>query len=160
MAVDVSATIAGLDLLVKRVTDATERIVARAAHEYQAQAMVNAPVGEPDNSTNEPGDLRRSIIVDGPSALGDGTFFARVGPTVTTSNPGPGGTVYNYGRQREFGGLLFARVSPYLAFRTHGVFVKKLFVYQFGSHYLGRARASVDIDGIVADELTVAIEGG
>lgn len=159
MGIDVDATIAGLRALAHRVTDATERITGRAAHAYQAQAMINAPVGEPDNTTNPPGDLRRSIVVDGPHHVGDGAFFARVGPTVVTANPGPGGTVYNYGRQREFGGLLWAKASPFLAFRTHGVFVQKLFVYQFGSHYLGRARGT-DIDGIITEELTVAIEGG
>lgn len=160
MPIDVSATIAGLAALGQRVNVATERIVARAAHEFQAQAMINAPVGEPDNSTNEPGDLRRSIEVDGPESIGDHTWFARVGPTVVTANPGPGGSVYNYGRQREFGGLLWAKSSPFLAFWTHGTFVRKLFVYQFGSHYLGRARSEVYVDGIVVDELTVAIEGG
>lgn len=160
MPIDVGGTITGLQLLARRVDRATERIVARAAHAYQAAAMVNAPVGERDNSTNEPGDLRRSIDVDGPTAVGGDAYFARVGPTVTTANPGPGGRVYNYGRQREFGGLLWAKATPMLVFRTHGVFVRKLFVYQFGSHYLGRARAETSIDGIISEELTVAIEGG
>lgn len=160
MPIDVDATIAGLEALARRVTDATERITGRVAHAYQATAMKNAPVGEPDNSTNEPGDLRRSIQVDGPARIGDSSFFARVGPTVTTANPGPGGTVYNYGRQREFGGLLWAKSETYLSFWSHGVFARKLFVYQFGSFYLTRARAETPVGGIIDEELTVAIEGG
>ena len=159
MPIDVAKTIAGLELLKARVDHATERIVVQAAHAYQAKAMIFAPVGEADNSTNEPGDLRRSIIATDPEG-GGGRYLSRVGPTVITANPGPGGSVFNYGRQREFGGLLWAKASLYLAFQSHGLWARKLFVYQFGSHYLLRARMDTDIGAIIDANLTVAIEGG
>lgn len=157
MSIDVSATIAGLTALGTRVNVATERIVDLAAHAYQAQSMINAPVGETGNSTNAPDDLRRSIQVDGPSPAGADEWVAWVGPTVVTAHPGPGGTVYNYGRQREFGGDIVPRVSRYLVFQIHGVWARKLSVFQQGSHYLGRARATTPVDGIIVGELTVAV---
>lgn len=160
MPIDTAATIAGLDALARRVNDAVEAIVRDAAHLFQEQAMVNAPVGVAGNSTNTPGDLRRSIHVDGPHG-GDGTYSAKVGPTVVTANPGPGGTIFNYGRQREFGGTIYPRVSKALVFSKFGSNYSRPAVYQAGSHYLLRAREErhTDVETIIAAHLTEAVEG-
>lgn len=161
MPIDTAGTIAGLDALAHRVNSAVERIVSKGAHLFQAQAMINAPVGDPENSTNDPGDLQRSIDVEGPEG-GGGAYVARVGPTVTTANPGRGGEIFNYGRQREFGGEIFPKVSTYLVFRSFGLWAKKTSVFQVGSFYLTRARdeAQPDVERVIEAELTVAIEGG
>ena len=156
---DVAGTIAGLDALDKRVQLATEAIVADVSHMFQAFSMRNAPIGVPGNSTNAPGDLARSIEVDGPHAMGAGVYSADVGPTVVTANPGPGGRVYNYGRQREFGGEITPKVRTYLVFKRFGTVYRRRSVYQAGAHYLGRARVdgAPFIETIVSDHLRVAV---
>lgn len=158
---DIEATIAGLDALVIRVHDAMEQSVSDVAHMFQGFAMRNAPVGSPDNSTNAPGDLARSIAVEGPFG-GDGTYYARVGPTVTTRHAGPGGRVYNYGRQREFGGDITPNVAGRLRFTKGGRVYFAHRVHQVGSHYLGRARADGQpfIERLLVKNLTIAVEGG
>lgn len=103
MRVTVAGTVAGLDAIVKRVQEATRQVTADAAHIIQAQSMQEAPVGVYGNSTNAPGDLRRSIDVQGPEGSG-GRYMARVGPTVV------------YGRQRELGGDIYPKRGTYLAF--------------------------------------------
>lgn len=161
MGIEVGGTIAGLERLIRRVDQATEEIIREAAHVFQAQAMLTAPVGTPGNSTNTPGDLRRSIAVDGPKG-GAGVYTAEVGPTVTTANPGPGGTVFNYGRIREFGGTITPKVAPALAFRSFGAVYITASVTQVGDHYLLRARteAQPEVEGLVGLHLSVAVEGG
>lgn len=160
MPIDVAGTIAGLDALARRVDEATRRIVEKAAGLYQAQSMINAPTGEPGNSTNATGDLKRSIEVEGPTG-GNGEYAARVGPTVTTANPGRGGEIFNYGRQREFGGEIFPRINHYLVFRKFGRWAQKESVFQDGSFYLTRARdeATPDVMAVRDAELAAAIEG-
>ena len=161
MASDFSATLAGLDALKHRIEDASLKITVGAAEIFRHQSAENAPVGEKDNSTNPSGDLRDSMIAEVPVGAGS-TWASRVGPTVRTVHPGPGGRVFNYGRQREFGGLLWAKSAVYLAFKTHGVYVRKLFVYQHGAYYLTRARHE-GVDAVVAlmqKELTTAVRGG
>lgn len=161
MGIDVGATVAGLQALAIRVTNATEAIVGDVAHVFQAKAMELAPVGVPGNSTNAPGDLARSIEVEGPTGFGT-TFVARVGPTVITMYPGPGGRVFNYGRQREFGGTLVPRVSATLAFSSFGQWFFPTSVHQEGAHYLLRARIAgiPAASAAIAARLTVAVEGG
>lgn len=158
MPVDVAGAIAGLDALSARLDEATKDCVAAVAHLYQAKAMANAPVGRLGNSTNPSGDLRRSIHVEGPTG-GDGTYAARVGPTVTTVRPGPGGSVLNYGRQREFGGVITPRVSPLLRFKIDGNWFSKASVSQHGSFYLTRARAEANPDSVIDAILAEAVEG-
>lgn len=158
---DVSGTIAGLDALVRRVHDATEQSVSDVAHMFQGLAMKLAPVGSPGNSTNAPADLARSVEVD-PIVGGDGVYATRVGPTVVTRNPGPGGRVYNYSRQREFGGEITPRVAQRLRFSKGGRVYFAHRVMQAGSHYLGRARAdgAPFVETLVDKNLTIAVEGG
>jgi Bacteriophage HK97-gp10, putative tail-component len=160
MPIDVAATMAGLDALAHRVSHATERIVERSAHVFQALAMANAPVGDPENSTNAPGDLARSIQVDGPYGGGD-SFVARVGPTVTTANPGPYGRIMNYGRQREFGGEITPNGPKMLVFEKFGSVYFASRVYQDGAFYLTRARVEggPTVEVVIVEELTVAVEG-
>jgi hypothetical protein len=157
---DFGGTLAGLDALAKRVEEATRQIVADVAHILQAQSMKNAPVGVTGNSTNAPGDLARSIDVEGPFG-GDGVYTARVGPTVTTAYPGPGGRVYNYGRQREFGGEIRPTTGGLLVFSKFGSVYRTPSVFQRGSFYLTRARAmaGADIDAVIAIRLSEAVTG-
>lgn len=158
--INVDGTIAGLELLAKRVTDATEAIAADAAHVFQERAMEFAPVGMAGNSTNAAGDLARSIHVEGPYGSGGG-YVARVGPTVTTANPGPGGVTYNYGRLREFGGTVVPHVSAALVFTKMGQTYTRASVTQVGSHYLLRARLEgmSAVEGRIQVRLTWAVGG-
>lgn len=160
MAVDVAGTLAGLDALVERVHDATRDIVSDVADLLQKRAIENAPVGVEGNTTNPPGDLKRSIEVDGPHGA-DGAYTAEVGPTVVTANPGRGGRIYNYGRQREFGGTIRPRISPRLVFTSFGVTFAVPSVTQEGSHYLLRARTEAQpaIEASIEDHLAIAVEG-
>ncbi len=158
---DISGTLAGLDALAERINEATRLIVSDGLHAFQKWAMTLAPVGNPENSTNASGDLKRSMVVEGPFGS-DGTWFGRMGPTVTTRHPGPGGRIFNYGRQREFGGELHPNVSPYLVFKSFGVIYHKRTINQRGTLYLTRARvaAEPDLDAIVFERVAAAIEGG
>ncbi len=158
---DIAGTLAGLDALVERVHEATKAIVEGAAKVYQSKAMELAPVGEVGNSTNAPGDLKRSIQVDGPYG-GDGVYTARVGPTVTTDYPGPGGTVMNYGRIREFGGTIVPKVSKLLVFTKFGTVYAKSVVTQIERPYLRPARATgtANVETLIVAHLTAAVEGG
>lgn len=164
MSIDVDATIAGLEDLGRRVDEATQRIVTRSAHVFQALAMKNAPIGDPENSTNEPGDLSRSMDVQDGAGIGggDGVYMARMGPTVTTANPGRGGEIFNYGRQREFGGEISPNISPNLVYTSFGEVYRRASVFQEGAHYLlkSRAEGGPEVEGVIYEELTVAVEGG
>lgn len=160
------ATIAGLDALEQRVADATRQIVADAAHLIQADSMGFAPVGVVGNSTNMPGDLRRSIDVEGPVG-GDAVWMARVGPTVV------------YGRQRELGGPIYPQHATALAFTKFGtrlvigpevhpgawdntVYLRRPGVYQHARPYMrpGRAAALPEIEAVASERIAVAVEGG
>lgn len=143
------ATIAGLDALEQRVADATRQIVADAAHLIQADSMGFAPVGVVGNSTNMPGDLRRSIDVEGPVG-GDAVWMARVGPTVV------------YGRQRELGGPIYPQRAKRLRFVKFGVVYYRHRVYQHPEPYMkpGRGAALPEIEAVASERIAIAVEGG
>ncbi|HEX7355318.1 MAG TPA: hypothetical protein VF288_10860 [Mycobacteriales bacterium] len=124
MPVDVAATIAGFDALGTRMDVAARGIASTAAHLVQAAAMKAAPVGTPGNSTNAPGDLRRSIDVQGPRALSAHAWEAEVGPTTA------------YGRQRELGGEILPRSARMLAFTKFGTLYVVPRVYQEPEPYM------------------------
>lgn len=94
MGVDVSRTLAALGDLGKRMDTAAFNTVKDGLDLIQLSARAKAPVGTPGNSTNAPGDLGRSIEVEGPAGDG-GIYSGKVGPTVI------------YGRQRELGGDIY-----------------------------------------------------
>ena len=142
--IDVADTIAGFEMLIDRVNAATEGIVGDALHLIQLAAMRNAPIGTPGNSTNPPGDLARSIDVDGPYG-GDGLWAGEVGPTVI------------YGRQRELGGDIYPRTAKALHFWRFGEEVYTRHVYQAPEPYLAPAEAeSLPAIQTMADERIAA----
>ena len=121
---EVSATIAGLEALKGRVSEATRQSVADALHLFQASGMGHAPVGVSGNSTNAPGDLRRSILVDGPVPVSEGTWTGEVGPTTV------------YGRQRELGGPIFPKSASMLRFTKFRTVYYRTAVYQHPEPYM------------------------
>jgi hypothetical protein len=149
----VAGTIAGLDALSLRVDAATLQSTADALHLFQAAGMLRAPVGTPGNTTNAPGDLARSIDVEGPEG-GEGVYEGRVGPTVI------------YGRQRELGGAI-DKLDGYMKFSTTGAFLPNFgqhypeqrygggdfvfthHVFQFGAHYMLQAQDEVLLSGSI-----------
>jgi len=147
---DVDATIAGLDALVERVRDQTRQITADALHLIQAAAMGLAPVGTPGNTTNMPGDLRRSIDVEGPVEVSDDTWAGRVGPTK------------DYGRQRELGGEIFPQAASLLRFEKFGHVYYRTRVFQKPEPYLkpGAESAMPAIEAMANERIAIAIEGG
>jgi hypothetical protein len=157
MPVEVAGTIAGLRALAQRIDQATQAIAADAIHLYQLAGIANAPVGDyPDNSTNPPGDLARSIDVQGPRGA-QGIYEAEVGPTII------------YGRQRELGGTIFGH--PYLAFFSDtGHYMEHEYgssevivhsVHQFGAHYMLRAwdQVTPSISPLAVERISAAIVG-
>jgi hypothetical protein len=147
--VDVAGTIAGLRALAQRIDQATQAIAADAIHLYQLAGIANAPVGDyPDNSTNPPGDLARSIDVQGPRGA-DGIYEAEVGPTVI------------YGRQRELGGTIFAKSAGALHFFRYGDEIFTRSVTQVGSHYMLRAwdQVTPQIYPLAVERISAAIVG-
>jgi len=122
MSVDVARTLAGLDALLARMDLGVKQSIADAAHLIQAAAMEKAPVGTPGNSTNAPGDLARSIEVEGPTG-GDGIYAAELGPTVI------------HGRQRELGGEIYG-FEPLLHFFRFGQEIYTSRVYQKPEPYM------------------------
>lgn len=145
---DVDATIAALDALMERVDDATGQIVADGLHLIQAASMGFAPVGVTGNSTNAPGDLRRSIIVEGPARVGDHQWTGRVGPTVI------------YGRQRELGGAIYPQTARSLVFTKFGTTYYRQRVYQHPQPYMkpGADAAIPNIAAVRDARLSEAIQ--
>ena len=139
----------GAAALIQRLNEATEQIVADIAHLIQAGGMLHAPVGTPGNTTNMPGDLRRSIVVEGPERISDNSWGARVGPTVI------------YGRQRELGGDIFPVRAKFLRFHRFGLLILTRHVFQFPEPYMKPAEMqSRDAAYAIAiDRLSAAIEG-
>lgn len=148
ISIDVVGTIAGLDAMAARIEAATDELVGNALHMFQAAAMAAAPVGDPDNSTNAPGDLRRSIDVEGPHGA-DGIYAGEVGPTVI------------YGRQRELGGDIYPVRAKALVFSRFGVTVFTRHVFQVGSHYMERAYNETipGVKTMVDEKIAVALVG-
>ena len=148
MDVDISATLAGLDALQGRIDDATRQATADAAHLFQASAMVHAPVGITGNSTNAPGDLRRSIVVDGPVQIAEHSWHAKLGPTTV------------YGRQRELGGDIYPRSTEFLRFEKFGEVIRTRHVYQRPEPYMKpayedqRAAVAAVVDGRIVAAIT------
>jgi hypothetical protein len=135
--IEVSATIAGLEVLGQRVDEAVRQSVEDALHLFQAAGGREAPIGVEGNSTNDPGDLARSFDIEGPYG-GDGTWAGRVGPTMI------------YARQRELGGPIVPEEdnstndpgdlrAPLLHFTVFGDEVFTPRVYQFPNPYTKRA---------------------
>lgn len=146
---EVAATIAGLDALALRIDDATRQVVADVAHIIQAGGMGHAPVGRPGNSTNLPGDLRRSIMVEGPARASEHSWLARVGPTVV------------YGRQRELGGAIYPRRARFLRFERYGVVEYSKRVYQRPQPYMrpGYDEGRRPALSVLISRMSAAIEG-
>lgn len=149
MPVDVAAALAGLDALAGRLNGATRQVVADAAHVVQANAMVLAPVGTAGNSTNAPGDLRRSIDVQGPLSDGEDTWLARVGPTTV------------YGRQRELGGDIYPQAASILRFVKFGSVVFTPKVHQVKHPYMlpAREQSLAQIEAMAVARIAAAVEG-
>lgn len=150
MNVDITATLAGLDDLEERLDDATRQATADAAHLFQASGMAHAPVGAFGNTTNMPGDLRRSIRVDGPHQVGEHTWEAEVGPTTV------------YGRQRELGGDIYPQTARMLRFERFGEVVFTRHVYQMPHPYMKPAYEDQrpNVEAVVLADIAAAIEGG
>lgn len=145
--IDVTETLAGFDVLTERINAATRGIVDDGLHLIQVKAMANAPVGVEGNSTNPPGDLSRSIEVDGPHG-GDGLWEGKVGPTIV------------YGRQRELGGPIFPVNVRSLHFWTFGEEVFTRRVYQKPEPYLGPAEQEMipAIRAVANERIAAAIQ--
>lgn len=145
---DVAATLAALDVLSARFDAVMPEIVAEIAHTMQVAIMANAPVGTPGNSTNMPGDLRRSIQVDGPTPVGAHGWEARVGPTTV------------YGRQRELGGDIYPTTKKVMAFTKFGERIFTRHVYQKPDPYTktGYDESEGSVSLIVYEQLAAVIE--
>ncbi len=149
MTINVAACIAGMDALALRMEIATLEIVHEAANHVQAQSRIEAPEGTPGNTTNAPGDLKASILIEGPTG-GGGTYTALVGPTVI------------YGRQRELGGTITTKSAPWLVFTKYGHVYMKSSVYQEPNYYMYRGlfAALPEIEVSIEKLVTAAIVGG
>lgn len=121
------ATIAALDRLKARIDDATRDAVDDVLHKFQDAIVTEAPVGVPPNSTNAPGDLGRSVRIDGPSPVSAHSWEGMVGPTTI------------YARQRELGGWIYGNPLLYFYSTKQGHKIHKHEVYQVGQHYTLRA---------------------
>lgn len=120
---DIAATIAALGALGERIDGALRQSVSDIAHLIQASAMAHAPIGTVGNSTDPPGNLARSILVDGPTGAA-GEYTAQVGPTVI------------YGRQRELGGHIYPTTAGVLRFEKWGEIYYTHHVYQAPEPYM------------------------
>lgn len=146
--IDASATLAALELMSVRLDGAMKEITGDAARRVQFESMKEAPVGILGNSTNDPGDLLRSIDVTGPHGE-QGRYEARVGPTVI------------YARQRELGGDIYPVTARKLRFTKFGETVYTSHVYQKPNPYMLRGEmASIPKIELAAKlRLAVAIVG-
>lgn len=126
---------------------ATLRSVEQAANIVQMYSRQEAPKGVEGNTTNPPGDLAASIVIDGPHTYGD-IVVAEVGPTVI------------YGRQRELGGDIYPTNKPELVFTKWGKVYHSLHVYQHPNPYMARALVISHpmIEAAVDKEVALAIK--
>ncbi len=148
MSVEVGKTILGMDALGARIHKAARLIVDKGAHLIQDASRSFAPVGVPGNSTNAPGDLARSIIVEGPNETSTG-YEAFIGPTVI------------YGRQRALGGPLEPKTAPAMVFTIWGITYVRTFVDQKAEPFMhpGRDTAVPAIVSMANAEVSLAILG-
>ncbi len=148
VSIDVAKTILGMDALASRIHSATRRIVDQGAHLIQDASRSYAPVGVPGNSTNAPGDLARSIIVEGPNEITNG-YVAYIGPTVI------------YGRQRALGGALVPKTAPAMVFTVFGTTFVRTFVNQIAHPFMhpGRDTAVPSIVTMANTQVGLAIVG-
>lgn len=150
MGVDVSSAVAGLDAIAAAVTAATADITYDAAERFKLGEEWNIKPGTAGNTTNPPGDLARSIDIEGPVG-GEGVYESRVGPTV----------VYSW--QREMGGPI-DKLDGWMKFiwGERGL-VYAHHVFQEGTFYRERAYDEIlpDIEPMAIERIAEAIaEGG
>jgi hypothetical protein len=131
----VSPTLAGLTRAQRLAIKSAPLWLTEIATDAKITLQNAAPVGTPGNSTNPPGDLRKSIIFTPPATLDFGKWGTIVGPTVMSIRPGPGGRVLNYARIRAWPSATLIRpnVRPYLMFQVNGKWVKTRMVIQHGT---------------------------
>lgn len=116
--------LAAIDKLIARLDKATAKGVMEGALRLEASAKGLAPVG-PSHGGYQVGNLRRSIMTEGPTPLGFARYVARVGPTAV------------YGRIRELGGDIRPVRAPRLRWRDDsGVWQSAMFVHQNGQPYM------------------------
>ncbi len=126
MPIDAKATIAAMEKM-KAAMDVEVRFISKnIAATIQKNARATTPMGREGNSTNPPGELAASIIIDGPHFLNRHTTFTQVGPTTI------------YGRQRELGGPLVPKRAAYMRFVIDTQVFYKTFVNQKDNPYLYR----------------------
>ena len=149
MGVDVSSAVAGLDLIKDLVTAATADITHDAAERFKLAEDWNIKPGTPGNTTNAPGDLAASVMVEGPVG-GDGVYESRVGPTL----------VYSW--QREAGGDIFPKRVAALHFFRFGEEIFTKHVWQEGSLYRERSYAEMlpSLEPMAVERIAEAIAGG
>ena len=142
-----------LAMIISRIEDSAQSICKDISEDVQRKARANTDKFRYDYpEAPPPGRLASSIVVDGPIMEYPGRYKAGVGPTVV------------YGAQREWGGWIFPRTSPYLYFRFQGHGWKARQVYQQEykplGRYLGPAGLSAEQDAveIAVRHLTAAIE--
>lgn len=104
MDIEVNATIIAMEELKIRMDVGIRTLSNRIAETVQKNARRQAPKGRVGNSTNPPGDLAASIIIDGPHYLNMNKVLTQVGPTV------------KYGRLRELGGVLVPKDYQFMHF--------------------------------------------
>jgi hypothetical protein len=131
----VRPTLAGLSRAQRLAVKSAPRWLTEISTDAKITLQAAAPVGTPGNSTNPPGDLRKSIIFTFPVPTGAGKWGTIVGPTVMSIRPGPGGRVLNYARIRAWPSAtaIHPNVRPYLMFQINGKWVKKRMVVQHGT---------------------------
>ena len=97
---------AWFDGVITDMDSAMEKFVAAALAKFQdaiQDPVTGIKPGTPGNTTNAPGDLAASVIVDGPIG-GNGYYWGATGPTLI------------YAKQRNFGGYIFARNVTFMRF--------------------------------------------
>jgi hypothetical protein len=128
--IDASATIAALTVLSGRFEADAKQVTEMALEQVRNLGALWAPAGIPGNSTNAPGDLKRSIDISPIVRIREGEYTGRVGPTVI------------YGRQRELGGHIYPRRARVLHFWKFGQEVYTHHVYQPPHPYMKPGRAA------------------
>jgi hypothetical protein len=149
MPVDAADTIVALAKLGIKVDAATEHFTAEVAQEAQKNVRTFAPKGIPGNTTDPPGHLAESTIVQGPKAYGAHVWMAKVGPTV------------RYTRQRALGGPITPKSASILRFEKFGVTYYRPRVYQHPNPFMQLALARTEKQaGRIARRVILEVIGG